>query len=294
MSNSIFNALNSKEDKLQNKLDKIYDKENSLREERDTKINSALKGYFEGTEGIETNLEGLLYSKSTTYMTISCKGEAFEKEIWNEKKQDYIVETRFRNYELCTVYVNEGYRNQEESKFTNMGIGTYSTSDRDSDINLDRFMFNGQVAMIIKDFKDDILADMNSIYESYSKKVSKQLDLKRELRTAIEKVKEDRKNFKKDNLISDLEKGIEILDDNTVQIQVRFDDWSSNITKMKITRKTYSGKSVDLEVSKKGRRWNNETEAYDSYEYADKLENVRVSKLEDALMGRSNSWKVNA
>ena len=63
MSNSIFNALNSKEDKLQNKLDKIYDKENSLREERDTKINSALKGYFEGTEGIETNLEGLVKEK---------------------------------------------------------------------------------------------------------------------------------------------------------------------------------------------------------------------------------------
>ena len=56
---------------------------------------------------------------------------------------------------------------------------------------------------------------------------------------------------------------------------------------------SYSGKSADLEVQVSGRRWNQETEAYEDTVWSKDLDKVRVSNLKNAfLTGYNNiTWE---
>ena len=65
MNNSkIFETLKAKEDKLQAKLDKLDKKHREVREAKDIALGDTLRSYFEGTEGIETNLVDLQYGRT--------------------------------------------------------------------------------------------------------------------------------------------------------------------------------------------------------------------------------------
>jgi len=57
----IFETLKAKEDKLQAKLDKLNKKDRVVRDAKTKALNDTLRSYFEGTEGIETNLVDLRY-----------------------------------------------------------------------------------------------------------------------------------------------------------------------------------------------------------------------------------------
>ena len=157
-------------------------------------------------------------------------------------------------------------------------------------------MFNGQIAMTINDFKDDILADLNTCKKKYSVKETKLTDKIIKHRREIEEVRTDRDNYKRDNMISDLKKGIEITREDGLSLQVRYDWYVSGIKKAKIVHMSYSGKSCSLKVEKIVRRWNSETDKYENHTTEDVLDKIRISKLEDALIGSYNShnWTVDA
>ena len=257
-----------------------------------------MRSYFEGTEGIETHLVDLKYENSYgSSMEITAQGNAYEKEVWNEDKQDYEVETRYRRNEICTVKLKEYSRWDDTENtgdhFTDLGISTYSSSDNYSEFNLERMLFTGQVAMIIKDFKDDILADMNKVYKQHTKLTDKSWDKVAVVKDQIQEIEDQRSKFKHDIFMEDLKNGIELLDDKTASIQVRYDWHVGSIIAAKITRTSYSGKSVDLEVKTKGRSWNSETEKYEDQIFTKTLDKVRVSKLQDSFLnGYSNlTWK---
>ena len=299
MSNQlIFETLKAKEDKLQAKLDKLQEKNREVRDNKSKALNDTLRSYFEGTEGIETNLVDLKYENSYgSSMEITAQGNAYEKEIWNEDKQDYVVETRYRRNEVCTIKLKEfsKWDNDEDTgdHFVDLGISTYSSSDNYSEFTLDRMLFTGQVAMIIKDFKDDILADMNKVYKQHTKLTDKSWDKVSAVKAQIQEIEDQRSKFKHDIFMEDLKNGIELLDDKTASIQVRYDWHVGSIIAAKITRTSYSGKSVDLEVKTKGRSWNSETEKYEDQIFTKTLDKVRVSKLEDSFLNGYNNltWK---
>ena len=298
MSKYIFEALDSKEDKLRKAKEKLEDQRKEYWDSQEKEMKDILLSYFEGTEGIETNLEGLNYSGGVDYLTISCRGDKFEKEVWNEEKEDYDKVIKYRSYELCTIYTDSSYDINEDKRreYTDIGISTYSTSDKYSDKNLERFMFNGQIAMTIKDFKDDILADLNTCEKKYSGKGRKLTEKIIKYRREIEEVRTDRDNYKRDNMISDLKKGINITREDGFSVQVRYDWHVSGIKKAKIVHMSYSGKSCSLKVEKIIRRWNSETDKYENHTREDVLDKIRISKLEDALIGSYNShtWTVDA
>ena len=278
MSNQlIFETLKAKEDKLQAKLDKLQEKHRVVRDNKSKALNDTLRSYFEPTIAGDsaTNLVDVKY----------------------EDKQDYVVESRFRRNEICTVKVKEysRYDNEEDTgdHFTDLGISTYSSSDNYSEFTLDRMLFTGQVALIIKDFKDDILADMNKVYKQHTKLTDKSWDKVAVVKAQIQEIEDQRSKFKHDIFMEDLKNGIELLDDKTTSIQVRYDWHVGSIIAAKITRTSYSGKSVDLEVKTKGRSWNSETEKYEDQIFTKTLDKVRVSKLQDSFLnGYSNlTWK---
>ena len=294
MSNQlIFETLQAKEDKLQAKLDKLNEKDRLVRDAKTKALNETLRSYFEGTEGIETNLVDLKYETSYgSSMEITAQGNSYEKEVWNEDKQDYEVETRYRRNEICTVKVKEYDRwssDEKEAQFIDLGISTYSSSDNYSEFTLERMLFTGQVAMIIKDFKDDILADMNKVYEKHSKLTDKSWEKVSAVKKQIQDIQDQRSSFKNDSIIDDLKNGIKILGDNKAYIQERFDYGTGSIVAAKITRMSYSGKSADLEVKVSGRRWNQETETYEDTVWTKDLEKVRVKNILDAFVNGYNN-----
>jgi len=229
MSNKlIFETLQAKESKLQAKLEKLDKKYRLVRDEKSKALSDTLRSYFEGTEGIETNLVDLRYESSYgSSMEITAQGNSYEKEIWNEDKQDYVVETRYRRNEVCTVKLKEfsKWDNDEDTgdHFVDLGISTYSSSDNYSEFTLDRMLFTGQVAMIIKDFKDDILADMNKVYKQQTKLTDKSWDKVAVVKDQIQEIEDQRSKFKQDIFIEDLKNGIKILGDKKAYIQERYD-----------------------------------------------------------------------
>ena len=299
MSNKlIFETLKAKENKLQAKLDKLDKKDRVVRDAKTKALNDTLRSYFEGTEGIETNLIDLKYSTSYgSSMEITAQGTSYEKEVWNEDKKDYETKTLYRRNEICTVHVKEfsKWDNDKDTgdHFIDLGVSTYSSSDKYSDFNLERMLVTGQVGMTIKDFKDDILADMNKVYEKHTKLTSKAWEKVAEVKKQINDIEDQRSKFKEDIFIEDLKNGIKLLGDKKAYIQERYDYGTGSIIAAKITRMSYSGKSADLEVQVSGRRWNQETEAYEDTVWSKDLEKVRVSNLKDAfLTGYNNiTWE---
>jgi len=293
----IFETLKAKEDKLQAKLDKLNKKDRVVRDAKTKALNDTLRSYFEGTEGIKTNLVDLRYEPTYgSSMEITAQGTSYEKDIWNEDKQDYETKTLFRRNEICTVHVKEvnRYDNDDIGDFyTELGISTYSSSDKYSDFTLERMLFTGQVGMIIKDFKDDILADMNKVYEKHIKLTDKAWEKVAEVKKQINDIEDQRSKYKEDVFIEDLKNGIKLLEGKTAHIQERYDYGTGGVIAAKITRMSYSGKSADLEVQVTGRRWNQETEAYEDTVWSKDLDKVRVSNLKNAfLTGYNNiTWE---
>jgi len=154
-------------------------------------------------------------------------------------------------------------------------------------------LFTGQVGMIIKDFKDDILADMNKVYEKHIKLTDKAWEKVAEVKKQINDIEDQRSKYKEDVFIEDLKNGIKLLEGKTAHIQERYDYGTGGVIAAKITRMSYSGKSADLEVQVTGRRWNQETEAYEDTVWSKDLDKVRVSNLKNAfLTGYNNiTWE---
>jgi len=291
---SIFETLEAKESKLEAKLDKLRNKNNEAVKAKNIALNNVLISYF---CGFETTLKDMRFESSYgSSMEITARGDEYEKEVWSEEKQDYVTKKLFRTKEVATIKVQEYSRwdnSTKEAQFTDMGISSYSTSDYFSDFNNERLRLTGEYAMVIQDHKDNILAEMNKVWEDHNEKVSVTQEAVNKCNNEIRSIQDQRKAFRNDIIIDDLKAGIKILDDKTAYIQERFDCGVSNIVEAKITRMSYSGKSADLEVKTKGRRWDKEADAYVDTVYDRKLTKVRVQNILDSFVTSYNglTWE---
>lgn len=295
MNNSkIFETLQAKEDKLNAKLEIAREADNVASKAKDEAIKQVYVKYF---GDIETDLVDVQFGRTYGHsVEITARGEEYEKQVWDEEKEDYVMKTLWRTNEVANIRAKETSRWDDEKSdahFTDLGMSVYSSSDNYSDFTINRMLFNGQVAMIIKDFKDDILAELNKVYEEQSeitKKTWKEVD---DLRKQIDAINEQRIDFKNDSIIEDLKNGIKILDNKTAYIQERYDMGTGSIVEAKITRMSYSGKSADLAVKTLGRKWDDKAEAYVDCIYDRELTKVRVSNILNAFVSSYNglTWE---
>lgn len=295
MNNSkIFETLQAKEDKLNAKLEIAREADNVASKAKDEALKQVYVKYF---SDIETDLEDIQFGRTYGHsVEITARGDEYEKQVWDEEKDDYVTKKFWRTNEVANIKAKESSRWDDEKSdahFTDLGMSVYSSSDNYSDFTINRMLFNGQVAMIIKDFKDDILAELNKVYEEQSEITKKTWKEVNDLRKQIDEINDQRRDFRNDNIIEDLKAGIKILDDKTAYIQERFDDGTGGIVEAKITRMSYSGKSADLAVKTKGRRWDDKAEAYVDCIYDRELTKVRVKNILDAFVSSYNglTWE---
>ena len=184
--------------------------------------------------------------------------------------------------EMLSISVRpKSWRDEEAEKIE---TSFYSTS-ANNEFELKRMVMIGKVGQVILDFQDDIIAEYNCTRLSFKDEISKLNKeiwaLERKVNDMCSEIREIEHNALMKKVESD---GVEFeLDKEHLyklpDLDIRFNWNVKNITKLKVTDKTKSGKSADIEVQTVHNKWNSESNEYE-LAYRDlKFQRVRMDKI---------------
>ena len=169
--------------------------------------------------------------------------------------------------ELITLRFRDDWKTGE---FTNIETSMYSTNDN-SQWELERLFTAGEVAKVLLDHGDDIIAKFNTYKESFSEEYTSAQKAKWLVERDIQSLKDEKNQSYLDIAKEKLEgEGMVFDGEKKGSIDLRWDWTVRGITSAKILSKTASGKSADIEISTYG----NEPRKY---------EKVRMSNIESLL-----------
>jgi len=193
---------------------------------------------------------------------------------------EYTLETRWsRN--------DEGER-IEKSRIYHNGQYHYSNVDKSQSSNFDDAIVQSEARL---DFLRIATANDKNIkfrWEAIDAKYSKYdisfYEPMRKLRREISEISSEISKIEQDAEMKTLEnEGISFKTTEKrgylPSLDVRFDHSVSRIKNIRVVGKTETGKSVDLQITRAGDRWNEEAQAYDKIELVDVYAKVRLSKV---------------
>ena len=193
----------------------------------------------------------------------------------------FVVKRPHDNYnydkELITLRFSTDWKTGE---FTAIETSMYSTNDN-SQWELERLFTAGEVAKVLLDFGDDILAKFNDCKQAIAKEYKAASEAKWICENDIQKLKDEKNKTFLDKAKSLLEgEGLVFDKDKKGAIDIKWDWTIRGITSAKIISKTTSGKSADIEISCYG-------------ETPRVYEKVRMSNI-DALKWQYRDYVINA
>ena len=179
--------------------------------------------------------------------------------------------------ELITLRFRDDWKTGE---FTDIETSMYSTNDN-SQWELERLYTAGEVAKVLLDHRDDIIAKFNSYKDSFADEYKAARDAKWSCEGDIQKLKDEKNQTFLDKAESLLNgEGLVFDKKEKGSIDLRWDLTLKGITSAKILSKTTSGKSADIEIS--------------IYEQAPRVyEKVRMSNI-DVLKWQYRDYVINA
>ena len=179
--------------------------------------------------------------------------------------------------ELLTIRFKEDWKTGE---FTDIDTSMYSTNDN-SQWELERLFTAGEVAKVLLDHGDDIIAKFNSYKASFSEEYGAAQKAKWSCEADIQKLKDEKNQTFLDIAKGLLEgEGMTFDGDRKGEIDLRWDWTLRGITSAKIISKTASGKSADIVIS----QWGETPKVY---------EKVRTSNI-DVLLWQYRDYVINA
>ena len=179
--------------------------------------------------------------------------------------------------ELLTIRFKDDWKTRE---FTDIETSMYSTNDN-SQWELERLFTAGEVAKVLLDHGDDIVAKFNSYKESFSEEYGAAQKAKWTCEADIQKLKDEKNQTFLDIAKSLLDgEGLVFDKEKKGTIDIKWDWTVRGITSAKILSKTTSGKSADIEISCYG-------------ETPRVYEKVRTSNI-DALLWQYRDYVINA
>ena len=244
-------------EKKQEELAELTKAYNSVDKKRDAKYFKIIQKYFGG----EFTLDDVYFKHNY--------GTQFELKRPHDQ-YDY-------DKELITLRFKEDWKSGE---FTDVETSMYSTNDN-SQWELERLFTAGEVAKVLLDFGDDIIAEFNSTKDKMSDEYSKARNAKWTCEGDIQKLKDEKNQTflnKAESLLNG--EGLVFDGDKKGTIDLRWDWTLRGITSAKIISKTASGKSADIEISQYG-------------EAPRKYEKVRMSNI-DALKWQYRDYVLTA
>ena len=193
---------------------------------------------------------------------------------------EYTLETNWRRSD-------EGER-VEKSRMYHNGQYHYSNVDKSQSSNFDDAIVQSEARL---DFMRIATANDKNIkfrWEAIDAKYSKYdisfYEPMRKLRREISEISSEISKIEQDAEMKTLEnEGISFKTTEKrgylPSLDVRFDHSVSRIKNIRVVGKTETGKSVDLQITRAGDRWNEEAQAYDKIELVDVYAKVRLSKV---------------
>jgi hypothetical protein len=204
-----------------------------------------------------------------------------EKPIGGYSGTSYEVKRPNKEYnydkELITIRFHEDWRTNEIDRIE---TSLYSTSDN-SQWELERIFTNGEVAKVLLDHGDDILAEMNVVRLTNSKEINAARTEIYKIESSISNLKSEINNIHLEEATEKLEgEGLVFGEGKKGAMDIKWDWTIRSINSAKIISKTASGKSCNIEI---------QAYDYDPVVY----EKVRMSNVE-SLLWQYRDYVINA
>ena len=197
---------------------------------------------------------------------------------------EYTLETRWsRN--------DEGER-IEKSRMYHNGQYYYGNVDKSQSSNFDDAIAQSEARLefmrLVTANDKNIKFRWEAIDAKYSKYDISFFEPMRKLRDKISKVSSEISKIEQDAEMKTLEnEGISFQTTEKrgylPSLDVRFDHSVNRIKNIRVVGKTETGKSVDLQITRVGDRWNEEAQAYDKIELVDVYAKVRLNKVKTLI-----------
>ena len=179
--------------------------------------------------------------------------------------------------ELMTIRFHEDWRTNE---IDSIETSLYSTSDN-SQWELERIFTNGEVAKVLLDHGDDLLAEMNVVRLTNKKEIDAARTEIYKIESSISNLKSEINTIHLDEATEKLEgEGLVFDNEKKGSMDIKWDWTIRSINSAKIISKTASGKSCNIEI---------QAYNYDPVVY----EKVRMSNVE-SLLWQYRDYVINA
>lgn len=198
------------------------------------------------------------------------------------------------NYSVLDIYVYDSWVGDDRA-YSRIDFSTSSSriefgNGEDMEWAAERFQLLAFYSKALSDFTDDILAEFNTVKDRYSKLQSSLYDDSRKIRKACSDQHDAIRKLEKDLMVEKLfsEDGISIVpekgDNYLPTFSVKWDWDINNVAGIKGIRKSASGKSVDLEVKRRFRDWQNNSFTFDTV----KVERVKLDNVDTFITRNKN------
>lgn len=191
-------------------------------------------------------------------------------------------------HDFCSLRLRMKYsRGNDNERFTSVEVyHNGATFTELGDWMIEQLDAKKEFMQCAIDHGKSILADANSIYDKYQKLINTFYPKLKEITNSISNQNSDIRKLEKEAMLVKLsKKGISFIPDDRgrlPEMDVKFDWTLRNVEKIKVLRTSASGKSADIEVTRKYKGWYDDSN--DPYKFETvKVDRVRLDKVDSFL-----------
>ena len=262
-------SLNLRYDQLDQELKALESRESRLYYRGENEKKLMLKKSFESFSHDKFQIN----VSSVERVTLSPKGDNYNGLV------EYSLDTRWRSDEAERI---------QRSRLNHNGSYFYNNEDNNFNQALVESEARIKFMKLVTEKDEQIQSDWLAIDEKYSDLRMKFWDKLKDLRSALNDVSRDISNVEEQAEMDQLEgkNGISFQEKENIslpRLDVRFDWQIGQIKNLKVVGKTPTGKSVDLEVIRKWRRWDDKNEQYVNEDKVEVFPKVRFDKVKKLI-----------
>ena len=262
-------SLNLRYDQLDQELKALESRESRLYYRGENQKKLMLKKSFESFSHDKFQIN----VSSVERVTLSPKGDNYNGLV------EYSLDTRWRSDEAERI---------QRSRLNHNGSYFYNNEDNNFNQALVESEARMEFMKLVTEKDEQIQADWLVIDEKYSDLRAKFWDNLRDLRSALNDASRDIRIVEEQAEMDQLEgkNGISFQEKENIslpRLDVRFDWQIGQIKNLRVVGKTPTGKSVDLEVIRKWRRWDDKKDQYVTSDKVEVFPKVRFDKVKKLL-----------